>query len=84
LKRFEETYFAHLVVVLDKCVYNLNCKEIIVDRGFGVCKENVGGNDSSEVMCVHLRTRLLVDLVEGSYPIEESAQDFETVSVRLG
>ena len=78
-----KTYFAHLIVVLDKSMHHFDCKEIIVDRGFGVGEEDVRRNDGCEIMCVHLRSRLLINLMEGSYPVEECAKDFKTVSVRL-
>jgi hypothetical protein len=62
---------------------DFDCKEIIIDGSFGVREENIGRNNCGEIMCVHLRSRLLINLMEGSYKVEESTKNLQTVSMSL-
>jgi hypothetical protein len=69
------THLAHLLVALDERVHNLDCQEIVIDWRLCVRKENVGRDDSGQIMCVHLRSRLLIDLMEGCDPVEERTEN---------
>ena len=49
------TYFAHLLIALDECVYDFNGEEVVVNRPLRVRVENIGRDNGSQVVRVHFR-----------------------------
>lgn len=75
------TYLAHLIIALNQCVYYLDGQEVVINRSLRVGEENIGSNDCSQIVSVHLGPRLLIDLMERSNPVEEGAQDLQAITM---
>lgn len=73
------TYLTHRLVILDQRMYCLDRQEstVIHARCLVVGREYIWGDHGGKVMSIHLASRLLVDMREGRYPVQEREEYFQ-------